>query len=64
MTERMDTARYEGTDYICSNCGCEIMVKHSGDASKMRPDSTYTCRCGTAMQLEHPPAEGAAGAAP
>ena len=23
--------QYEGTDYVCDNCGSEIMVKHSGD---------------------------------
>jgi hypothetical protein len=43
---------YEGTDYVCDNCGCEIMVKHTGDHSKHNRD-TYTCRCGTAMRLEH-----------
>ena len=48
-----DGGRYEGTDYVCSNCGCEIMVKHSGDESKMGADSTYTCRCGTPMRPEH-----------
>jgi DNA-directed RNA polymerase subunit RPC12/RpoP len=46
---------YDGTDYVCANCGCEIMVKHSGDPAKMSADSTYTCRCGTRMQLEHAP---------
>ena len=45
--------RYDGTDYVCDNCGCEIMVKHRGDASKMSRGSTYTCRCGSAMRLEH-----------
>ena len=44
---------YEGTDFVCDNCGCEIMVKHSGDASKHSSD-TYTCRCGRQMRLEHP----------
>ena len=47
-----NTGNYEGTDYVCDNCGCEIMVKHSGDHSKHTSD-TYTCRCGTAMRLEH-----------
>ena len=23
--------QHEGTDYVCDNCGCEIMVKHTGD---------------------------------
>jgi hypothetical protein len=35
-----DTSRYDGTDYVCSTCGCEIMVK-------------YVCTCGTPMDLEH-----------
>jgi hypothetical protein len=61
MTESQTTlGRYEGVDWICSNCGCEIMVKHSGDIAKMAEDSTYFCRCGTAMQLEHEPV-GATG---
>ena len=46
--------RYDGTDYVCDNCGCEIMVKHRGDESKMESGSTYICRCGTEMRLEHP----------
>ena len=32
--------RYDGTDYVCDNCGCEIMVKHRGDASKISRGST------------------------
>lgn len=47
------TGRYEGTDYVCDNCGCEIMVKHSGDEQKMPSGATYTCMCGTPMRLEH-----------
>ena len=49
----------EGTDHVCDNCGCEIMVKHSGDHSKHTSDS-YTCRCGTRMRLEHAADTGAA----
>ncbi|MCA1588065.1 MAG: hypothetical protein LC744_05320 [Chloroflexi bacterium] len=45
--------RYDGTDYVCDNCGCEIMVKHKGDEAKMGRDSTYTCMCGEPMRLEH-----------
>jgi hypothetical protein len=57
VNEQQSThGRYEGIDWICSNCGCEIMVKHSGDLSKMADDSTYVCRCGTVMELEHKPA--------
>jgi len=43
---------YDGTDYVCDNCGCEIMVKHGGDEAKHQNDS-YTCRCGTTMRTEH-----------
>lgn len=53
MNQQMNKSQYDGTDYVCSNCGCEIMVKHSGDQSKMSGDSTYICRCGTRMELEH-----------
>lgn len=53
MDQGNTQGRYEGTDYACPNCGCEIMVKHSGDEAKMQAGSTYTCRCGTQMQLEH-----------
>jgi predicted RNA-binding Zn-ribbon protein involved in translation (DUF1610 family) len=44
--------QYEGTDFVCDNCGCEIMVKHTGDHSKHTSEA-YTCRCGTQMRLEH-----------
>lgn len=53
MSSETSQDRYEGTDYVCPNCGCEIMVKHSGDPSKMQGDGGYTCRCGTRMQMEH-----------
>ncbi len=49
----------EGTDHVCDNCGCEIMVKHSGDHAKHTSDS-YTCRCGTLMRLEHEADSGTA----
>ena len=51
-------SRYDGTDYVCKTCGCEIMVKHRGDESKGYGRGDYTCTCGTAMQLEHPSGEG------
>ncbi len=44
---------YDGTDYVCDNCGCEIMVKHRGDEAKMPSDGVYTCACGTTMRPEH-----------
>jgi hypothetical protein len=48
-----DMSRYDGTDYVCSTCGCEIMVKHRGDEAKGYGRSDYICTCGTAMKLEH-----------
>ena len=48
-----DMSRYDGTDYICKTCGCEIMVKHRGDESKGYGRGDYICTCGTTMQLEH-----------
>ena len=48
----MDQEKYDGTDYVCDNCGCEIMVKHTGDESK-HISLNYICRCGTEMRVEH-----------
>ena len=25
----------DGEDFVCPNCGCEIMLKHHGDPEKM-----------------------------
>ena len=47
----MDQEKYDGADYVCDNCGCEIMVKHTGDGEKHR-SLNYICRCGTEMHLE------------
>ena len=47
------SGQYEGTDYVCPNCGCEIMVKHAGDQAKGYGRSKYVCSCGTPMELEH-----------
>jgi DNA-directed RNA polymerase subunit RPC12/RpoP len=48
-----DQSRYDGTDYVCSTCGSEIMVKHVGDEAKGYGRSKYVCTCGTPMNLEH-----------
>ena len=56
-TPAMDTSQQgksHDEDWVCSYCGCEIMVKHHGDPAKMGRESVYTCRCGTRMDLEHP----------
>ena len=58
-TTGTDMSRYEGTDYICKNCGSEIMVKHAGDQAKGWGRSDFVCTCGTPMQLEHPTGTGA-----
>ena len=47
-------SRYDGTDYVCKACGCEIMVKHLGDEAKGYGRSKYVCSCGTPMELEDP----------
>ena len=44
----------DGEDFVCSNCGCEIMLKHHGDPAKMPNMRPFTCCCGTSMQPEHP----------
>lgn len=46
-------SRYEGTDYVCSTCGCEIMVKHAGDQARGYGRGEYVCTCGTPMKPEH-----------
>ncbi len=45
---------HDGEDFVCPNCGCEIMLKHHGDQSKMRDMQSFTCCCGTRMTPEHP----------
>jgi hypothetical protein len=44
----------DGEDFVCPNCGCEIMLKHHGDPAKMPNMRPFTCCCGTPMQPEHP----------
>ena len=44
---------HDGEDFVCSNCGCEIMLKHHGDPAKMQRMTTFTCCCGTPMHPEH-----------
>lgn len=42
----------EGDDFVCSNCGCEIRLRHSGDPAKMQQMRPFTCCCGTQMDKE------------
>lgn len=44
----------EGDDFVCPNCGCEIMLKHHGDPAKMPRMDMFTCCCGSRMEFEHP----------
>jgi len=44
----------DGEDFVCPNCGCEIMLKHHGDPAKMPEMGAFRCCCGTAMHPEHP----------
>ncbi len=57
MTQPMQstdrTEMRDGEDFVCPNCNCEIMLKHHGDASKMRNMRPFTCCCGTTMVPEH-----------
>lgn len=43
----------EGDDFVCPNCGCEIMLKHHGDPAKMQNMTMFTCCCGHTMEFEH-----------
>ena len=49
----------DGDDFVCPNCGCEIMLKHHGDPRRMGQMGPFTCCCGTPMEFEHP--EGVSG---
>ncbi|MFN8622378.1 MAG: hypothetical protein U0869_16720 [Chloroflexota bacterium] len=42
----------EGDDFTCSNCGCEIRLRHHGDPARMQRMQPFTCCCGTPMQPE------------
>ena len=42
----------EGDDFVCSNCGCEIRLRHHGDPAKMQSMRPFTCCCGTPMDPE------------
>ncbi len=44
----------DGDDFVCPNCGCEIMLKHHGDPARMPNMRPFTCCCGTPMEPEHP----------
>jgi hypothetical protein len=44
----------DGEDFVCPNCGCEIMLKHHGDPARMPNMGPFTCCCGTPMEPEHP----------
>jgi hypothetical protein len=44
----------DGDDFVCPNCGCEIMLKHHGDPAKMQRMTMFTCCCGHRMEFEHP----------
>jgi hypothetical protein len=48
----------DGEDFVCPNCGCEIMLKHHGDPARMPNMGPFTCCCGTQMQPEHPERAG------
>jgi DNA-directed RNA polymerase subunit RPC12/RpoP len=44
----------DGEDFVCPNCGSEIMLKHHGDPIRMPAIGPFTCCCGTRMEPEHP----------
>ena len=45
---------HDGDDFVCPNCGCEIMLKHHGDRARMTEMRMFRCCCGTDMEFEHP----------
>jgi hypothetical protein len=54
QTMQREQLMRDGEDFVCPNCGCEIMLKHHGDESKMQNMRPFTCCCGTQMRPEHP----------
>ena len=52
MTHDMPLEMRDGEDFVCPNCGCEIMLKHHGDPAKMPEMRPFTCCCGTPMEPE------------
>ena len=45
---------HDGDDFVCPNCGCEIMLKHHGDPARIQTMRMFVCCCGTEMEFEHP----------
>ena len=64
MAHAMDSSQRmemrDGEDFVCPNCGCEIMLKHHGDPARMPNMGPFTCCCGTEMAAEHPERAGQA----
>lgn len=55
MQQRIDFR--DSDDLVCSNCKCEVMIKHTGDVNAGYGQRQYTCSCGTEMKFEHPEAQ-------
>lgn len=51
----------EMDDLVCTNCGCEIQVKHVGDPARGAGTRSFTCTCGTRMDFENGPGQRPAG---
>jgi hypothetical protein len=45
---------HDGDEFVCPNCGCDLILKQHGDPAKMQEMRPFTCCCGTAMHSEHP----------
>ncbi len=56
MTQLLTPARSDEQDeaeaWTCQFCGCEIAVRRGGDPERRAPGATFTCRCGTRMDME------------
>ena len=51
-SQKSGTRMQEGDDFVCSNCGCEIRLRHHGDDARMQTMQPFTCCCGTPMEPE------------
>lgn len=50
-TQTPTDSKEEAESWTCQFCGCEIAVRHGGDPDRWSPGATFTCRCGTRMDM-------------
>ena len=43
---RTSASGTRGEDFVCRNCGCEVMVKHWGKPTSHADSGDFVCHCG------------------